>query len=143
MSARVMRIWMLEDSAERWVKLQSLLDRQISRSPNVDFISDEHTKAEVWFLDHDLCKAPPGQPCPEIKHGCLCDTGTTFLKKHGKAGSPKLVFVHSANPQGNERMTLLAKDMYPEARVYSVPVSTWTKVGFQIRAIINKEFPNG
>lgn len=103
-------IWMLEDSAWREGDLHRITGGRytIRRAACVDdaYFDETGMPERVWFLDHDLCKAAAGEPCPIEPKGCGCQTGLDFVRRllDGEWAWPDLVIVHSANPVGAERM---------------------------------------
>ena len=138
-------IWMLEDSAWREGELHRITGGRytIRRSPSVRAIGGFDGLPEpVWFLDHDLCAAAPGRPCPVEPSGCGCSTGLDFARAaiFQRCDSPDpwpaLIIVHSANPVGAARMVDELK--HAGAWVQRAPVMQWSALSPSINAAIAK-----
>ncbi len=71
--------------------------------------------ADVLFLDHDMCCAPEGEPCPQpnghgkgsncLNKGCGCPTGMDAVRALCAQPTRPHVVVHTGNPTAGIRMS--------------------------------------
>ena len=136
-------IWMLEDSAWREGDLHRITGGRytIRRAACVDDAHWDETgmPERVWFLDHDLCKAAAGEPCPEwSRRGCGCKTGKDFVRRllGGEWAWPDLIIVHSGNiKRGNQMAHALNRRGIKTIRA---SINEWTALSPTINAAIVK-----
>lgn len=91
-------------------------------------VSDDDWRwAQFVFLDHDMCLAPFGMPCPSntdtYPESCRCPTGVDAVRALVRSNSHPWCVVHSANPVGGANMTRILLDH--GYRVVNSPVHTW------------------
>ena len=136
-------IWVLEDSAWREGDLHRITGGRytIRRAACVDdaYFDERGIPERVWFLDHDLCKATAGEPCPEApRRGCGCKTGKDFVRRllKGEWAWPELIIVHSGNiKRGNQMAHALNRRGIKTIRA---PINEWSALSPTINAAIVK-----
>ena len=136
-------IWVLEDSAWREGDLHRITGGRytIRRAACVDdaYFDERGIPERVWFLDHDLCKAAAGEPCPEApRRGCGCKTGKDFVRRllKGEWAWPELIIVHSGNiKRGNQMAHALNRRGIKTIRA---PINEWSALSPTINAAIVK-----
>lgn len=106
----------------------------LSRTSPDQVTEDDLREAQVCFLDHDMCQQTPEgcmHPLADDQVGlnfldpsCGCPTGTDLV--HRMAGQPArpVCCVHTANPEGGNRMTKILRDA--GFCVTLVPIHHWT-----------------
>ena len=134
-------IWMLEDSAWREDKLHHITGGRytIRCAACVDDAYGDDTPERVWFLDHDLCKAGAGEPCPETpRRGCGCKTGKDFVRRllGGEWVWPDLIVVHSGNIKRGDQMAHALNRR--GIRTIRAPINEWNALSPTINAALVK-----
>lgn len=138
-----MRVLIVDDWKSRHSLIKGVFDRGnrpalfTSRMSPVEVTQEDMALADVIFLDHDMCRAPEGEPCPNylpgkngtnmLDEGCGCPTGTDTVKKildfAERTGKKPACVVHTANTTGGRHMAQALYDAgFPVA--WS-PVFTW------------------